>query len=305
MTNSANNSDDAPKKKVKGPAAPTPTQNTSPSRVGANDSAINPETGEVAAKLEQLRVRLISEHTLPTRDGSPENVFPLDDGQPFDYARRFTNDLVCLLAIDQDEKVEILSSDVIPSVIKLLPETSDDTGENIAKLFAAAAQNTLNELQNTEIKVEAVGPSSGEDEIPAGEPAPADENSAITVNVMYSDSYYTAAVAAIGLAEFVDQCAPDVDVDKPFLFSVPNRHAVIVQQLPTDAETFSEAIQLHARLNLQLMQDDSGPIAPHVFLYRDHGVGAIATLQQSEEDPSQVSISILPFEGMPEGLGQQ
>ncbi len=140
---------------------------------------------------------------------------------------------------------EVLTLDLPTTVVTLPDSRLAATRRHLPTLVDVGRANLVRLMETTE--VEAVRLGSGRRRTTA----------------LVGDSPYTASFARF-LVDAVDRWMPGADLHNGIVFSVPHRHAIILQTCATPAEA-RLALDLVPEQTAEMYTDGVGPVAPHVY----------------------------------------
>lgn len=186
-------------------------------------------------------------------DAGPEEL--LQGG----LARPFGPDLHARLAIDLPDTVNYPGSrEAIP-----VPGTMEE-------LWQIAHANTREELNARGLEVERSGP----------------------VHLLYSESYFTSAVVFF-LGEMLPKVAgQEFGAAKALLFSVPDRHTVLLLPVNT-REEYTAGLQTIVPFTVKAFQQEPGAISLHVYVWDAQGITNLTHLEPDGEGGQQIRV-VLP-----------
>ena len=184
----------------------------------------------------------------------------LSTGLGFAYATRFTEHIHEVLTLD------------LPSAVVTLPDSRiAESGRRIPSMVNRARSNLMALLENTPVDVEHVT-----------------EGGRGLFTVM-SDSPYTASFARF-LTLATLRWLPDVDPVNGWVFSIPYRHAVVLQPCSTTADV-RDALELVPSWTQRMHADGVSPVSMHTY----HWVDRQVTCLTREEGDGSLSVHPSPL----------
>ncbi len=162
-----------------------------------------------------------------------------------------------------DHVDEVLTLDLPTTVVTLPDSRLTATRRYLPNLVDVGRANLVRQMETAEVRAVRLG--SGRR----------------TCTALVSDSPYTASFARF-LVDAVDRWMPGADLHGGIVFSIPHRHAIVLQTCATPAEA-RLALDVVPEHTAEMHADGVGPVTPHVYHWYHR---EITSLTQEQADGS-------------------